>query len=91
MRKKDEIFDAEEEFFERIWFGRNAKTILNEDGEKIFVPRHENGNGGMIELLLERYGEENLVPEDDFEWRVWNGKLSALRWILGEEWDFLDT
>jgi hypothetical protein len=29
--------------------------------------------------------------EDDFEWAMWNGKLAALRWVLGEEWDFLDT
>jgi len=36
-------------------------------------------------------GLDNLGPWTDFEWGMINGKLSALRWILGDEWDMLDT
>jgi hypothetical protein len=36
-------------------------------------------------------GKGNFGPWNDFEWGMINGKLSALRWMLGDEWDMLDT
>lgn len=36
-------------------------------------------------------GKGNHGPYDDFEWGMINGKLSALRWMLGDDWDMLDT
>jgi hypothetical protein len=37
------------------------------------------------------FGKKNLGPWTDFEWGMINGKLSALNWVMGEEWDMLDT
>jgi hypothetical protein len=38
-----------------------------------------------------KLGKGNYGPWSDFEWGMINGKLSALRWALGDEWDMLDT
>lgn len=46
---------------------------------------------GAAKQTEEEVGLENLGPWDDFEWGMINGKLSALRWIMGEDWDSLDT
>lgn len=36
-------------------------------------------------------GPDNIGPYDDFEWGMVSGKLSALRWAMGDDWDNLDT
>jgi PIN domain len=41
--------------------------------------------------IEQRFGRRNLGPYSDFDWGMMNGKLSALRWFLGEEWDELYT
>lgn len=48
---------------------------------------------GMIAAMKsaeEQYPDE-VGPWTDFEWGMLNGKLSAIRWVLGDEWDMLDT
>ena len=40
---------------------------------------------------VEEVGGDLLWPWDDFEWGMVNGKLSAIRWVLGDEWGMLDT
>jgi hypothetical protein len=36
-------------------------------------------------------GKARCGPHDDFDWGMINGKLSAIRWMLGDDWDMLDT
>lgn len=44
-----------------------------------------------IAKVAKRLGPENTGPWSHFEWGMINGKLSAIRWMLGDEWDSLDT
>lgn len=55
-----------------------------------------DSNAGNAQTARERVEEKytepgQLGPYTDFELGMLNGKLSALRWVLGAEWDFLDT
>ena len=48
---------------------------------------------GMIAAMksAEELYPDKLGPWTDFEWGMLSGKLSAVRWVLGDEWDMLDT
>lgn len=50
-----------------------------------------NGAKLAAASTLKRLGKAKCGPHDDFEWGMINGKLSSLRWMLGDEWDMLDT
>lgn len=87
-----ELISAEREFTEKIWFDRHL--LLKEQVDKgIIVVDPDIWEGAIksAQNIIERYGEENLGPYSDYEWGMLNGKLSTLRWIMGDEWDLLDT
>lgn len=104
-RDLTEILEAEGLLFNQVWYNRhwNLKTKIEEGRHKlvdVYTPgRNQDetvrsvwtGALKAAERVERRYGKENLGPWDDFEWGMINGKLSALRWVLGDEWDMLDT
>lgn len=86
MRDPAEIRAAENEMYERVWYDR-SKTLDHEKTEAESLPTIM----AKYEALETKYGKESLGPMSDFDWRMLNGRLSALRWVLGDEWDNLDT
>lgn len=93
-RRLDEIAAAEREMFDRIWYHRSLQHEyrLLDDGDADEVERLRSIAGTGRKRVEETYTEpEQLGPYTDFELGMLHGKLSALRWVLGSEWDFLDT
>jgi len=91
-RSLDEIGEMANEICEMIWFDRHL--VLREKVEKgIETVDSEIWKGALesAERVIKKYGEENLSPYSKFDWGILNGKLSAIRWVMGEEWDMLDT
>jgi len=77
-RSGQEILAAEQRLFDLVWYQRSVSRMH---------PLGEPGRRRVEEIYL----AEELGPYNDFDWGMLNGKLSALRWVLGDEWDFLDT
>lgn len=93
MRTQAEIAAAEQEFFDRVWHERKLVYLSKVDqGLRAMDQEGVDGMKRAIEELKASYPAGTIRPvNDDFEWGMWNGKLSALRWVTGDEWDFLDT
>lgn len=106
-RRLSEILEAEHLLFRQVWYNRhwNLRTEI-ENGTHHLVAKQDPSQPYRPDVTLEsvwkmalaaakrtedEVGLENLGPWGDFEWGMLNGKLSALRWVLGEDWDFLDT
>ena len=85
-RTKEEIEEVIGEMFDRVWFNRHMCHHIHETGKAW----HDNGIGcEAAKKLQKKYPD--IGQHDDFEYGMINGKLSALRWVLGDEMDFLDT
>jgi hypothetical protein len=96
LRSVEQILEAEVEFFDRIWYDRKLVLQANiKDGiEKEPPPDIKKGMLAAMRVAEQKYGGRAAMRKyykNDFEWGMMNGKLSALRWVLGEDWDMLDT
>lgn len=81
-RTVEDIQNYKEEAFDKVWLTRtrpDTNATVEEARQKNLV------------RVLSTYAD---IPEKGYsEWECgyWNGILSALRWVTGDERDFLDT
>lgn len=92
IRKIEEIFSAEDEYFDKIWYDRHhlLKYKIMEGKDKVDKEIWKKAREAAKKIET-KYPKSELGPHSDFDWGMINGKLSALRWVMGDEWDFLDT
>lgn len=103
-RSASAILNAVDELVDRVWYSRHKlREERIAEGRIVLVDKNHPIASGVIHRHIwagalkaakrveKQYGVESLDVGDDFDWGMVNGKLSALRWVLGEEWDVLDT
>jgi hypothetical protein len=89
-----EIIKVEQEFFDKVWY---VRSIAHDDDKRGLPGDIRMGMMANRERVEAVYGRDELWRaiglghEEAWQYGYMSRKLATLRWVLGSEWDFLDT